>query len=267
MKNNLETLCAVATLLLVGHASASTTWTLNTGAVTSAGVSVTSEGWANTSGSGAGTDSYALQLQTAGTNLQLYSGGLGINNLNGCASGTACDEGDVANTAPEHAIDNQGRYEMVLLSFTSLVNLTNFKIGWPSSGYDSDMTVLAYTGAGTPATLAGQKWSDLAASSSGWGLIGNYLNVSTSAAKPTNSAVYSSYWLIGAYNPLVAAGSYSGYAGNDYIKLASVIGNVCTGGSGPGCTPPSNDAPEPGSLALFGLGLLGMIGFRRRQRV
>lgn len=81
----------------------------------------------------------------------------------------------------------------------------------------------------------------------------------------TGASVYSSYWLIGAYNPLAAG--YSGSPGvasnlfgigNDNIKLASVTGVV---------KPPSDQkVPEPGSMALFGVALVGLFGLRRQQK-
>jgi len=247
---------ALAALALAGQASAATTWTLNTGTVTDPGTSVgaSSTGWANTMA----PDN--LEIQPAGTNLRLYSGGLGINNLDGCAStGTCGDPGDEASAAPEHAIDNQQRNEMVLLSFSKAVNLTNVNFKWTGkSNYsaDSDYTVMAFQGTTGQQGLAGKTWATL---NSGWKLIGHYSDALANenrALGPSSTNVYSSFWLIGAYNPLV--GSSQGWTtGNDYLKLASVTGSVCT----TNCSPPS--VSEPGSLVLLGIGLLGL--FRKRK--
>lgn len=133
MKNKFKLLCSAVVLVWAGQVSAATSWTLTTGSVAGVGdnsaVTATSAGWANT-GAGSPVDVQVLQAQAAGSNFFLYSGGLGINNLDGCST-TGCDNNDFASTAPEHAIDNNQRYEMVLLSFgTSLVNLTNAKFGW-----------------------------------------------------------------------------------------------------------------------------------------
>ncbi len=254
-------------LVLAGHATASTTWTLNTGAANGVGdnpaVTATSTAWANT-GSGSGVDTQALEQQfptPTGANFYLYTGGLGINNLDGGSCG-GCDAGDIKSTAPEHAIDNNQRYEMVLINFgVANVNISGVTYGWTGttdySGAGSETTVLAYTGSGTP-TLGGQTWGGL----SGWTKIGNYANTTDGALVATNApaSTYSSYWLIGAYNPLTPgiAGSacLTCVAGNDYVKLKSLVGSVQT-----------SKVPEPGSLALVCLAFIAMLNMRQHREV
>lgn len=261
-------------LLAAGSVFGATTWVLNTGTVTVSSVSVTSTGWADT-GTNANQSGGPLQLQPASSNVVLYSGGLGINNLDGCSFGSTCDVGDVQSTAPEHAIDNNQRYEMVLLSFSQAVNLTNVSFGWTgtsdyaSQGGDSDYTVMAFQGAAGNQGLAAKTWSSL---DSGWTLVGQYndatdyenrsLNsVNSNGVANSSAGVYSSFWLIGAYNPLVG-GNMNWSLGNDYLKLASVTGTVCATGSAQ-CGGTTTKVSEPGYLALLGIGLLGMMRIRK----
>lgn len=249
------------------QASAQTTWTLSTGSVTSGTVTMTTSGWANT-GAGGSVDTQVLETPQVMT---LYTGGIGIKNQDACGtSGCSGDYGD--GTSPEHSIDNNERYEMVLLSFSKLVNLTAFMIGW--GGADTDMTVMAYTGGVAP-SLAGKQWGDLKAVGSGWSAVGNVANISNAVVEPTpgtlpnnwNStglSVYSSYWLLGAYNPL-AARSEGWTEQNDFVKLLKVKGYICTS-TVPGCGGETPGVPEPGSVALLGLALAGMVSASRRRK-
>ncbi|MGZ5089817.1 MAG: exosortase-dependent surface protein XDP1 [Burkholderiales bacterium] len=251
MNNQIKLSCAALVFALAGPAAAATTWTL--GPTDPAGVIVS--GVANT-GTGSPANSQRIELQPKPTNMIWYSGGWGINNLDGCSSPCSGDAGDLAGLAPEHAIDNEQRYEMALLNFTSSkVKLTGLQIGWSST--DSDMTVMAYTGT-TPfamnTNLVGRTYAELV--SYGWTAIGNYANASTSSPLAINAAgVFSSYWLIGAYNPL--ANNAGGLTdNNDYVKLFSVTGSL------PNTT---QSVAEPGSLALVAVALLTMGRLRRRK--
>lgn len=254
MNNQLKIVCSVLALVAAGQVSAATTWTLasNYGSI-SPGVTVSAV--SNTGGTNNLTNAAnngALQTIQNATWTNTWGG---IYNADACSSGSYCDLNE--SVSPEHSIDNNQRYDMALLTFSSVVKVTDLKLGWTST--DSDVTVMAYTGAGAP-TLIGNKYSDLV--SLGWLSIGNYSDLGTTTKAINSGGVFSSYWLIGAYNPLANPGGGS-VTGNsyDYVKLASVTG--CISGT-IGCSPPDNDAPEPGSMALFGLGLLGLVFQRKR---
>ena len=255
--NRKQLACAVITVGLAlgsGVASATTTWTLN-GSTTMPALSA----WY------AGTNSASLSSGA----VTGWDGGVGV-------------KSDLSNetTSPNHALDNESRFESLLMNFgSSEVSLTNVKVGWHQN--DSDFFLLAYTGAGTP-DLSTRSYANLGAS--GWTLVGNYSGMgSTNYAVSTS--IYSSFWLIGAGgfisgtgvgNDVVKTGttctSYKWVSGKkvcatwqdvfspsyDYIKIASVSGVVQA-------APPAA-VPEPGSLVLAGLGLLGLVATRRRWK-
>ncbi len=128
-------------------------------------------------------------------------------------------------------------------SFSSAIDLNKVTVGYISG--DSDITVLAYTGAGTP-TLAGNTYSSL--TSQGWTFVGHYtdlaLNTAT-AVNPTNIAAQ--YWLIGTYIPAWGTTTYS--TENDYVKLLALYGDK-----------PPGRVPEPNAALLLGLALVGRLG-------
>ena len=202
----------------------------------SGGPDVTVTGWSNTATAG------TLEAAT----VRRWSG-LGVVNSN--------EDG----SSPQHSIDNQNNNDMVLFSFAQEIGLTGLSIGWPpdSSSYDTDMTVLAYTGNSTP-TLSGKTYGALT-STDDWSVVSHLSNVSVASGASFNlgGTISSMYWLIGAYNPLV--GNSQGWTtGNDYVKISGLAGYL------PKKPPPG--VPEPATLALFMLGLFGMNYMRRRQQ-
>ncbi len=204
------------------------------------GPSVTVTGWSNT-GSGSGDANRLLETGT----VKMWSG-LGVTNRL---------EGD---GSPNHSTDNAGRTDSILFSFTDEIELQGLSIGW--KGNDSDVTVLAYTGAGAP-TVAGNTYGGLTAS--GWQIVDHEADLSVGVNRSINSGgISSSYWLVGAYNPLV--GSSPGWStGNDYVKISALTGVTpppgCTGGNCGG------EIPEPSSIALLTLGLFAAWYYRRRE--
>jgi hypothetical protein len=172
-----------------------------------------------------------------------------------CSSGEDCQ-------SPQHAMDNDGRRESLLVTFASQqVKLTDIQLGWAQQGttYGSaDISVVAYVGSGSP-TMTGISYTGISTSAD-WKVIGNYANVAPDANLSLgNTTVYSSFWLIAAYNPVfgTCTGCERASGNYDYAKLYSVTGSKSGG---------DQQVSEPSSMALLGISMLiGTIGLRRRQ--
>ena len=180
---------------------------------------------------------------------------------------------------PEHAVDNNGYQESLLLNFGASTKLDAVTIGW-NGGNDSDITVLAWNPAAymnaaiNPATIAapslvGKTYSDLLGL--GWMLVGNYANLAAGVTKAVNGGdqpVSSSYWLVMSYNNLgggvgastasdTTAGNFVADGTPDYGKFYSVAYSAGT--------TTENDVSEPSSALLLGAALFGMVGWRNRR--
>ncbi|MFG6417161.1 exosortase-dependent surface protein XDP1 [Roseateles sp. DC23W] len=182
---------------------------------------------------------------------------------------------------PQHAVDNSGKTEAVLMNFSSSVILSSIGLGWTSNGTSEnvavDLSVFRWVGTGTPPDLVGKS----ATANSGWELVGNYGDmvvdktadpgynkINTGTANGTGAAGAgqkgSSWWLISAYNTGFGTAKESRGSldnSNDFFKLFAVAGTTCV--TGQDCGP--KKLPEPATLALTSVALLGMVGLRRRK--
>lgn len=279
-KKTIAGLLGSALLLVGAQAHAEITWTFSSGSNvisstlgntitrTTDGVTASAKAWSNTNNGTAGTSNTALgsnnisntsgySLQTA--YLSIYGGnGLGVKNQDASTSTSFGDNND--GNSPEHSIDNDQRYDSVLFSFSNAVDLNSVSLGWWTG--DSDISVLRYDGAGDASNVAGKTYAQLL--NAGWSLV-SQAAASTAATKYLTGTTFSSYWLIGAANPLLGT-SMDGT--KDYVKLLALAGEKyvppCTPGT-PGCGGGGTSVPEPGTLLLMGAGLFGLSRFNARR--
>lgn len=205
----------------------------------------------------------------------LYFGGNGLGMCSDPASASSCP----ASNPPNHAIDNYGTTEGILLNFTSKVALQQIYLGFTST--DSDISVFRYTGVGANGVTATTNLANVSASAggltnAGWELVGNYGDVAydTNPAAPNQninaSGLTSTWWLITAYNSGLAGTSKASGSevsnNNDFFKIFAVAGTACATQIVNGqCGSSGGKLPEPATLALTSVALLGVAGLRRRQ--
>lgn len=173
-----------------------------------------------------------------------YSGGLGITNSNGST--------DVG--SPEHAIDNEGWYDFLLLQFSTPVDVNGFHIGWEQT--DTDATVRYGNVNGAFPSLVNMSQTNFNNLLPGSVQIPGGDSIGDRSIPVPNEY---NVWTIGASTVLdmTSCGRYDKYCTPkpiyDYFKVDSLK--------------VTNAVPEPGTwmMMILGIGFAG-VAMRRRQK-
>jgi len=207
------------------------------------GINLTITGWSDTGDVDPGNNNDTIQT---GRLIWAATNSIGVQNQ------------DENTTSPNHAVDSvtsdsDGEFDMLLLEFSTAVNLTGIDLSWAVGGNaadTADISLLAYVGPGSSA-LAGKTWASVLDTNGGaYDSAGNYSNVGLSYYTVNPGNITSTKWLVGVYNPVFGAG---GDSRDDGIKLASLTTKD---------TPPDRDVPVPGTVVLL---LAGLAALRARR--
>lgn len=230
---------------------ARSTSNINTFSLSVDGVNINVSGWSDTknvSGDGIGDNTIRrakdLNKYTNGSGIQ----GWGITNADE-------NNGDY----PGHSADNVGNdYDFFLLSFSEVVSLSKATYSWVYGNTNQNQVSVAaldsndFTGNGS---LHNKTWSGIKANNT---LSSDSAQMEKSGGYFTNFAgtnvdgVFSTHWLIGSLNSVF--GGTMGMEGNDGMKLAGVSFDK-----------QATSVPEPSSILLFCLAIMGLTASNRRK--
>jgi len=197
--------------------------------------------------------------------VQYGTSGFGVKNATTASTTSATDT-----QSPQHSMDNNlNGIDLIQLNFGTDTVLESIGLGWYQT--DSDVSVYRYVaGTGTTTDITGLTTGTL--SSKGWELVGNYANLNTTWSSSNTSSdatvvapnsvnaegLSSSWWLISAYTGTSTIGNLD--PGDDYMKVLAVATRA------PSTPPDDNKVPEPGTLALMGVAIMGFVASRRRKQ-
>jgi hypothetical protein len=182
---------------------------------------------------------------------------------------TNMDEANGGNNEYGHSADNFGSgaekdYDFFMLAFSEAVSLTQATYGWISGGSSkvsqNQVSVVALNSATVNNTLSSKTWGNVKNKHT---LSSDYAQMQESVATGyytnfTGTNVeekFSTHWLIGALNSKF--GGTSAMEGNDGMKLAGVSFNKAA--------PEVTSVPEPSSILLFCLAIIGLATSGRRK--
>lgn len=196
---------------------------------------------------------------------------------------TNLDEINTSNCGYHHSADNSNTnsngqvcgyqdFDMFLIEFSEEVNLSSATYAWNLGATSNNQVTVA---ALNDNTLLGKGWAEVVSDqtiASGYSQMENlttssgyYVNQATkhfsnfdNTSNSNTSGVYSNYWLVGALNSVF--GGDINDEGNDGLKISGVSFSVA------GTPPPSTSVPEPTSIMMFGLALVGFAASRRKSK-